>query len=64
MPLSRLAFTEKKMNQITLNHDREFTKFLVENDFTRSQIGGIGLEKADRFYEAVIGAIFVEFCVG
>ena len=56
----RKKFAEKKANQKTLNQDIEFTKFLVENKFTKSPIGGIGLEKADRFFEAIIGAVFIE----
>ncbi len=60
MDCMRKRFAEKKVNQKTLNRDREFTKFLVGHEFTKSPIGGIGLEKADRFFEAVIGATYVE----
>ena len=38
----------------------DFIRYLVNNRFTRSPIGGIGLEKADRCYEAIIGAVYVE----
>ena len=56
----RKKFADKKTNQKLLNDDKEFIQYLVTNHYTRSPIGGIGLEKADRFYEAVIGAVYVE----
>jgi len=56
----RKKFADKKTNQKLLNEDKEFVQYLVNNRYTMSPIGGIGLEKADRFYEAVIGAVYVE----
>jgi dsRNA-specific ribonuclease len=34
--------------------------YLVENKYTNSPVGKIGKEKADRFYEALIGAIYIQ----
>ncbi|MHA1973324.1 MAG: hypothetical protein ACTSW1_10035 [Candidatus Hodarchaeales archaeon] len=56
----RKKYAEKKVNQAYLNFDVEFTRYLVEKGHTLSPVGGIGREKADRFYEAIIGAIYVE----
>ena len=56
----RKKYADKIANQRYLNSDFEFTRYLVEKGFTQSPIGGIGREKADRFYEAVIGAIYIE----
>jgi len=56
----RKKYAEKKANQAYLNFDVEFTRYLVEKGYTLSPVGGIGREKADRFYEAIIGAIYVE----
>jgi len=56
----RERLAEKKTNQKLLNKDKEFTKYLVDNEHTKSPVGGIGLEKADRFYEALIGAMYVQ----
>ena len=61
MDCIRKRFAVKKANQKTLNQDIEFTKYLIENGFTKSPVGGIGLDKADRFFEAIIGAVYVEF---
>ena len=55
----REKFADKKANQKLLNGDKEFTQFLA-NGYTMSPVGGIGLEKADRFVEAIIGAVYVE----
>ena len=60
MDAERKRLAGKKANQRNLNRDVEFTRYLVDQGFTRSPVGGIGLEKADRFFEAIIGAIYVE----
>lgn len=64
MDLLRKQLAGKKANQRCLNRDVEFTRYLVGNGFTRSPIGGIGLEKADRFFEAIIGAVYLEHDFG
>ena len=60
MDCIRKRYAVKKSNQKTLNQDIEFTKYLIDNEFTNSPVGGIGLDKADRFFEAIIGAVYVE----
>jgi dsRNA-specific ribonuclease len=49
----------KRRNQEMLNKDPEFTEFLKKMGCT-SPIGNIGLDRADTFIEAVIGAVFLE----
>lgn len=56
----RQKFADKKINQKLLNDDKEFIRYLVNNGYTKSPMGGIGLEKADRFYEAIIGIVYIE----
>lgn len=49
----------KRRNQELLNKDMEFTEFLKNRGCT-SPVGKIGLDRADTFVEAVIGAVFLE----
>jgi len=55
----RKKYADKYANQLILNQDVSFTRYLNENRFTNSPVGGIGVEKADRFVEAIIGAIYI-----
>jgi len=55
----RQKFANNYANQKILNQDVIFTRFLKKNGFTQSPESGIGLEKADRFVEGIIGAVFI-----
>ena len=55
---ARKKFADKEANKKILNQDFVFTTFLRENKYTRSPASGIGKDKADRFVEGLIGAIY------
>jgi len=50
---------KKKAMQAILNKDVAFTKYLKEKHECTSPVGNIGLQRADDFMEAIIGAIFL-----
>jgi len=52
-------YATKNRNQRILNSDLDFTEFLVAKGCT-SPVGHIGLDRADAFMEAIIGALFLE----
>lgn len=55
---SRKKYADKESNKKILNQDSVFTTFLREKKYTRSPSSGIGKDKADRFVEGLIGAIY------
>lgn len=55
---ARQKFAEKEANKKMLNQDCVFTTFLREENYTKSPSSGVGKEKADRFVEGLIGAIY------
>jgi len=56
---SRQLHANKKTLQGILNKDINFTQYLRQNHGCTSPAGKIGLERADDFMEAIIGAIFL-----
>jgi dsRNA-specific ribonuclease len=42
-----------------LNQDKGFTQYLIKEHGCTSPAGKIGLERADDFMEAIIGAVFL-----
>jgi len=57
---ARQDLAKKKAMQAILNQDVVFTKYLKEKHECTSPIGNIGLQRADDFMEAIIGAIFLQ----
>ena len=56
---ARQSQANKKIMQGILNKDIPFTQYLRQNHCCTSPAGKIGLERADDFMEAIIGAIFL-----
>ena len=52
-------YAKNTKNQEYLNSDIEFSNFLCDN-YTGSPVGNIGKDIADAFYEALIGAVFIQ----
>lgn len=57
---ARQLQANKKIMQGILNKDTAFTKYLIKEHGCTSPAGKIGLERADDFMEAIIGAIFLK----
>ena len=56
---ARKKDAKKKMMQAILNRDVAFTEHLIFEHNCTSPVGEIGLQRADDFMEAIIGAIFL-----
>ncbi len=56
---ARQLHADKHTMQDILNEDRTFTKYLIDEHECTSPVGKIGLNRADDFMEAIIGAIFL-----
>ena len=56
---ARQLLANKKIMQGILNEDIAFTQYLRKDHDCTSPVGKIGLERADDFMEAIIGAIFL-----
>ncbi len=53
----------KKNNQKILNSDKKLQKFIINTDYTQNPPKTIGLNRSDRYMEAIIGAIFIRKCL-
>jgi len=56
---ARKDLARKNVMQAILNNDVAFTKYLIKEHKCTSPVGNIGLQRADDFMEAIIGAIFL-----
>ena len=56
---ARKQNANKKIMQDILNQDKTFTEYLKKEHKCSSPVGNIGLERADDYMEAIIGAIFL-----